>query len=152
MWRLAADSETLDVNSPYAYLLVGTDFASTSVVAEEPNGGGLLGFASAYRLPDAPEVVFVWQIAVSAARRGAGLGRALLSAVVARPGCRGARWLEATITPSNHRSDRLFRSFARSVGARCEPAGTYAADLFPGGEHEPEVRYRIGPLSIDVQS
>jgi L-2,4-diaminobutyric acid acetyltransferase len=151
MWRLAVESETLDVNSPYAYLLMCTHFASTSIVAEDPNGAGLLGFLAAYRLPDAPDVVFVWQIAVSSARRGAGLGGALLSAVVGRPGCRGVRWMEGTITPSNHRSERLFRSFARSVAAPCERAGSYSAELFPGGEHEPEVRYRIGPLSIDVQ-
>lgn len=150
MWRLAVESETLDVNSPYAYLLLCTHFASTSVVAH-PQGAGLVGFVAAYRLPDDPDVVFVWQVAVTSSQQGAGLGGQLLSAVLARPGNRGVRWLEATITPSNRRSERLFRSFARSIGAHCEQAGGYSAALFPGSEHEPEVRYRIGPLSTDLQ-
>lgn len=151
MWRLAVDAGTLDVNSPYAYLLVCTHFASTSIVAQDPNGAGLVAFVAAYRLPDDPDAVFVWQVAVSSAWRGAGLGGQLLSALLARPANRTARWLEATITPSNRPSERLFHSFARSVGARCQAIGSHPADLFPGGEHEPEVRYRIGPLSIDLQ-
>ncbi len=151
MWRLAVDTEALDANSPYAYLLVCTHFAATSIVAEDPEGQGLAGFVAAYRLPDDPDVLFVWQIAVSADRRDAGLGGELLRALMARPGNRGARWLEATVTPSNRASQRLFHSFARSVGAGCDTTGNHPADLFPGGDHEPEVLHRIGPLSIDVE-
>ncbi len=150
MWRLAVHTEALDVNSPYAYLLVCTHFAATSIVAEEPRGRGLAGFVAAYRLPDDLDVVFVWQIAVSSPRRGGGLGGQLLRELLARPANRGVRWLEATVTPSNRASERLFRSFARSVGAACDTTDSYPAALFPGGDHEPEVRYRIGPLSIDV--
>lgn len=151
MWRLVAAAGTLDLNSPYAYLLVCTHFAATSIVAERPDGTGLFGFASAYRLPDDPDVLFVWQVAVDPGRRGAGLGGRLLNALLARPANRGARWLEATVTPSNLPSARLFRSFARSVGAGCRAIGTHPAELFPGGDHEVEVHYRIGPLSIDLQ-
>ena len=45
LWQMAVDSATLDVNSPYAYLLWCRDFASTSVVAEfdgEPGGSARL--------------------------------------------------------------------------------------------------------------
>lgn len=150
MWRLAVDTGALDVNSPYAYLLVCTHFAATSIVAEDPGGRGLAGFAAAYRLPDDLDVLFVWQIGVAADRRHAGLGRQLLRSLLARPGNRGVRWLEATVTPSNCASERLFRSFARSVGAACDTTGSHPADLFPGGNHEPEVLYRVGPLSIDI--
>ena len=149
MWRLAVDAGALDVNSPYAYLLVCTHFASTSVVAEDPERHDVAGFVAAYRLPENLDVLFVWQIGVSADRRGAGLGGRLLRALLAQPGNRGVRWVEATVTPSNRASERLFHSFAQSLGVACEPTGSYPAELFPGGDHEPEVLYRIGPLSID---
>ncbi len=149
MWRLAVDTGALDVNSPYAYLLVCTHFASTSVVAEDPETQDLAGFVAAYRLPDDLDVLFVWQIGVSAQRRGAGLGGRLLRALLAQPGNRGVRWVEATVTPSNHASERLFHSFARSLAAACVVTGSYPAELFPDGNHEPEVLYRVGPLCID---
>lgn len=150
MWRLAVDTGALDVNSPYAYLLVCTHFAATSIVAEDPEGQGLAGFVAAYRLPDDLDVLFVWQIAVRADRRDVGLGGQLLRALLAQPGNRGVRWLEATVTPSNRASERLFHSFARSVGAACAATGSVPADMFPGGDHESEVLHRIGPLSIDA--
>ena len=150
MWRLAGDTGALDVNSPYAYVLVCTHFASTSLVAVDPEDANhLVGFAAAYRTPDDLDVLFVWQIGISAERRGAGLGGRLLRALLAQPGNRGVRWVEATVTPSNRASERLFHSFAQSLGVACEPTGSYPAELFPGGNHEPEVLYRVGPLPID---
>lgn len=146
MWRLAADTETLDVNSPYAYLLICSHFASTSLVAADPDGQGLAGFVAAYRLPDDPDVLFVWQIAVRSDRRGRGLGLRLLVELLRRPANRGVRHVEATITPANRASDRLFRSFAGSIGAPWTTAERYAAELFPDEGHEPEILYRIGPL------
>ncbi|MBW3546654.1 MAG: diaminobutyrate acetyltransferase [Actinobacteria bacterium] len=149
MWRLAVDTGALDVNSPYAYLLVCTHFASTSVVAEDPETQDLAGFVAAYRVPDDLDVLFVWQIGVSGQRRGAGLGGSLLRALLTQPGNGGVRWVEATVTPSNRGSERLFHSFAQSLGAACVATGSYPAELFPDGNHEPEVLYRVGPLCID---
>ncbi|HEV2767420.1 MAG TPA: diaminobutyrate acetyltransferase [Acidimicrobiales bacterium] len=150
MWRLAVDTGALDVNSPYAYVLVCTHFASTSLVAVDPEElKDLVGFAAAYRTPDDLDVLFVWQVGISAERRGAGLGGRLLRGLLAQPGNRGVRWLDATVTPSNRASERLFHSFAQSLGVACEPTGSYPPELFPGGNHEPEVLYRIGPLPID---
>ena len=34
LWRIARDSQKLDLNTPYAYLLWCRDFADTSVVAK----------------------------------------------------------------------------------------------------------------------
>ncbi|MGI8983091.1 MAG: diaminobutyrate acetyltransferase [Acidimicrobiales bacterium] len=151
MWRLAAEATTLDTNSPYAYLLVGTHFASTSAVAVDREGGGLAGFASAYRLPDDRDVLFVWQIAVRSDWRGCGLGSRLLLHLLSRPGSRGVRHVQATVTPSNSASSRLFQSFARSLGAQWTAAEQYPADLFPGEGHEPEVLHRVGPFSTPTQ-
>jgi L-2,4-diaminobutyric acid acetyltransferase len=144
MWRLARDSGSLDVNSPYAYLLVCSDFAATSVVAED--GDGLLGFVAAYRPPEDPATVFVWQITVAARAQGQGLGRRLLHATVEEPA--GLRWLTATVTPDNVASLRLFRGFARDLGADCDEQPRFGPELFPEevGVHAPELELRIGPL------
>lgn len=151
IWCLVSDARTLDVNSPYAYLLVCSHFAATSVVAEDRDGDGLAGFVAAYRLPDDPGVLFVWQIGVSSDRRTRGLGLRLLTHMLHRPGNRGVRYVHATVTPSNRASDRLFRSFARSLGAPWTTAEHYPSDLFPGEGHEPEVLYRIGPFTTPIQ-
>lgn len=148
MWRLVVESNALDVNSPYAYLLVCSHFASTSIIAEEPDANGLAGFVASYRVPDDPTVLFVWQIGVHPDWRQRGVGLRLLDEGVRRPGNRGVRYVHATVTPSNHASDRLFRSFADALGAPCVAAEQFPAQVFPHEEHEPEVLYRIGPFDL----
>lgn len=140
---MARDSETLDLNSPYAYLLLAWHFPDTCVVAEL--GGRIVGFVAGYRPPTSPEAVFVWQVAVDADQRGNGLGQALLDAFVETPGARDATHLEATVTPSNTASWRLFRGFASRHGAALEEHEALGAPLFPPG-HEAEHLVRIGPL------
>lgn len=39
IWRIARDSKALDLNSSYSYLLWCRDFAATSVVARDADGG-----------------------------------------------------------------------------------------------------------------
>ena len=53
----------------YAYLLLAEHFSDTCVLAESA-GGRIDGFISAYVLPDRPDVLFVWQVAVHARARG----------------------------------------------------------------------------------
>lgn len=139
LWRIARDSKTLDLNSPYSYVLWCRDFAETSVVAR--SAGRARGFVTGYRRPDDPRTLFVWQVAVDAAWRGHGLAARMLGHLADR----GHRFVEATVTPGNTASDRLFTSFARARGAELRRTPLMGADLFPG-DHEPEVLYRIGPL------
>ncbi|MFP5318677.1 MAG: diaminobutyrate acetyltransferase [Acidimicrobiia bacterium] len=146
VWRLARSCEGLDENSPYAYLLVCSHFAATSVVAT--CGREVVGFASAYRPPTAREAVFVWQIAVAPDWRGVGVGTHLLAALLERPANRDATHLEATVTAPNLPSERLFRSFAEHRQARCATSVMFPAGAFPGTEHEAEVLFRIGPLRL----
>jgi L-2,4-diaminobutyric acid acetyltransferase len=146
VWRLVRGTRSLDLNSPYAYLLLCSDFAATSLVAEAE--GDLLGFVAAYRPPPRPQCVFVWQIVTAAEARGAGLAGHLLDALLARPACRGARFLEATVTPSNAASRALFRGFARRRGVPIAEESAFGRELFPNPDHEEEVRIRIGPLSV----
>jgi L-2,4-diaminobutyric acid acetyltransferase len=146
VWRLARDSGSLDLNSPYAYLLVCSDFATTSVVAEDTDG--LVGFVACYRPPTDRACAFVWQVAVADRARGAGLGRRLLTAMLAQPGNADVRCLTATVTPDNEPSLRLFRGFADALGVRCAERERFPVDVFPQevGAHEPELELRIGPL------
>ena len=98
MWRLARDSEVLDLNASYAYLLWARDFAATSVVARVDGEAG--GFVSGYRRPDRPDTLMVWQVAVDEEHRGHGLARRMLDHLVERGRHSGAPFshLETTIT------------------------------------------------------
>lgn len=142
MWRLAR--ETVDPNSPYGYLMLTEYFADTCAVAEHEDG--LAGFVTGFRRPDDPETLFIWQIAVSPAQRGRGLGSHLLDHVSTRPVVPRLRFLEATVTPSNTASASLFRRFAALRRAECVEETLFERNDFPDREHEPEIRFRIGPF------
>lgn len=148
LWRMAKDSAVLDVNSPYAYLLWCRDFAATSVVAEVD--GAAAGFVTGYRRPEQPATVMVWQVAVDAAHRGAGLAGRLLDGLVTRLLPDGVTHVETSITPDNEASRRLFAAFARRWNAALERSELFEAGLFPGG-HLAEELFRIGPLRVDSQ-
>lgn len=147
VWRLVRETGVLDVNTPYAYTLLLDDFGDTCVIAEDD--GELLGFILGYRPPRRPHVVFVWQVAVSAAARGRGLGGRMLEALVRLEGCRGVTHLEATVTPSNQPSRALFRAFGRRQGAEVTVSPRYTAEHFPDDDHEPEELFSIGPFEPD---
>jgi L-2,4-diaminobutyric acid acetyltransferase len=152
VWQLARDSGSLDLNSPYCYLLLCSHFADTSLVAEQ--SGEIVGFVVAYRPPRRPDSIFVWQIAVAASHRGAGLARRLLETLVEQPAVRDVRQLEATVTPSNEASRRLFLGFARRFSAPCREEEGFAAELFPtaASAHESEMLLRIGPLDRSTRT
>lgn len=135
----------LDLNSPYAYLLLCTHFSATSAVAEL--NGAPLAFAGGYLKPADQSVLFIWQVAVSRRLRGLGVGVRLLQQVLDRETCRHVRFLEATITPSNVPSWALFRALARARGARCRRRPLFSEADFGPGTHEQEHLLRIGPFA-----
>ncbi len=143
-WRLAAESQVLDVNSRYAYLLWCRDFAATSVIARID--GVAVGFVTGYRRPDDPRTLVVWQVAVDAAARGHGVaGRMLDTLFDSVADLDEVDHLETTITPDNDSSVRLFTAFAERRSAAVARSELFGSDLL-GGEHEPEFLYRIGPI------
>ncbi|MBC2901798.1 diaminobutyrate acetyltransferase [Streptomyces cupreus] len=147
LWRIARDSKALDLNSSYSYLLWCRDFAGTTAVARDEHGQPV-GFVTGYVRPDRPHTLLVWQVAVDDAYRGRGIAAALLDGLVARVGGEyGVTRVETTITPGNTASERLFASFAERHGAALEREVLFDTSLFPDGPHEPEVLYRIGPLT-----
>lgn len=143
IWALVRDSGALDLNSPYAYLMACKNFADTCVVAEG-EGGEIAGMVVAYRLPASPEVLFVWQIGVSPAWRGHGIGVSMLANLIEQASP-PITFVETTITPSNQPSQALFRAFARHMGASVTEGLWLSKDVFPDA-HESEDLFRIGPF------
>ncbi|MGH0029644.1 MAG: diaminobutyrate acetyltransferase [Myxococcota bacterium] len=144
IWSLVEGTGSLDLNSPYAYLLLCTDFAGSGAVAEA--AGEIVGFVLGYRPPARPDVYFVWQVAVRDTHRGRGLAPALIGHVLERTLPEGVAYLEATVTPSNAASRALFKGIARRAGVGWIEHSAFPSQLFPGEAHEEEVRIRIGPL------
>lgn len=144
---LIGDCPPLDVNSAYCNLLQCAHFAETCVVAE--CAGTLLGWISAYRPPDAPNQLFVWQVAVHGAARGKGLGGRMLDELVARRSADGITALTTTITESNAASWALFGSFARRRGAPIARRPMFDRDAHFAGAHETEHLVTIDLLAGD---
>ncbi|MCA9607327.1 MAG: diaminobutyrate acetyltransferase [Myxococcales bacterium] len=132
---------TLERNTGYAYVVYCDHFRATTLIAERD--GSPVGFVLAHRPPTHPDTVFVWQVGVLPAGRGLGVAGGLLDALAGRS--RGVRFLEATVTPTNEASRRLFESFARRRGAPVAWTDGYPSTFFHGS-HEPERLVRIGPF------
>ncbi|WSX31166.1 diaminobutyrate acetyltransferase [Streptomyces sp. NBC_00984] len=146
IWRIARDSEVLDLNSSYSYLLWCRDFAATSVVARD-EAGEPIAFVTGYLRPDRPGTLVVWQVAVDQGHRGTGLAGKLLDALTSRVAAeQGLASVETTVTPDNTASDRLFTSYAQRHGVSLERKVLFDGGLFPEDTHLPEVLYRIGPF------
>lgn len=143
---LVAACKPLDTNSVYCNLLQCTHFAETCALAEHPESGNLLGFVSAYLLPDKPNTLFVWQIAVSVQARGQGLGKRLLKEILSRPACRGVTCLETTITESNQASHALFLSLAKEHDSNMKTQVLFDKHEHFSGLHDSEILLRIDPI------
>ncbi|MDA4110838.1 diaminobutyrate acetyltransferase [Mycolicibacterium holsaticum] len=152
MHRLVAATGVLDLNSSYAYLLLATDFADTSIVAERD--GKLCGLITGYHPPARPDVLFVWQVAVSDAARGQGLASAMLDALVRRvrqDRCGHPVTVETTVAPSNAASRAFFGAFARRHGVPLAESPHFSSALLAAdGEHEDEPLLRIGPITASL--
>ncbi|CAM3364936.1 diaminobutyrate acetyltransferase [Mycobacterium frederiksbergense] len=145
--ELVAETGVLDLNSTYAYLLLSTDFADTSIVADVD--GRLQGFITGYQPPSRPDVLFVWQVAVASTAQRGGLAGAMLDALVHRVRSEGGGpiTVEATVSPGNARSRAFFGAFARRHGVPLSEHAHFTADqLDPDGAHEDEPLLRIGPI------
>lgn len=149
---LAAATGVLDLNSTYAYLLLATDFAATSIVAERD--GELHGFITGYHPPPRPDVLFVWQVAVSPSAQGGGLASTMLDALVHRVRTqRDGRpvTVEATVSPGNTASRAFFGAFARRHGVPLVEDPYFGCNLLDAdGAHEDEPILRMGPITTPL--
>lgn len=144
IWQLIKDTEVLDLNSSYSYLLWADQFSETSIVVDK--GTEIVGFISGFIQPKAQDTLFIWQVAVDESARGKRLASRMIEKILESTACRQVRYVEATVTPSNIPSTKLFKGLARNLETECIVTSGYTADLFPGGGHEAEELFRIGPF------
>lgn len=138
VWRLIQACEPLDENSLYCNLLQCDHFSDTCVAAERTSDGALVGWVSAYLLPDEPDTLFVWQVAVDESVQGMGVGKKLLGALLEREACEHVRTLKTTITTDNKASWGLFSSLARARGGELSHEPYFRKDAHFNGEHATE--------------
>jgi L-2,4-diaminobutyric acid acetyltransferase len=143
---LIANCPPLDRNSLYCNLLQCTHFSATSALAEQK--GRVIGFVSGYRLPDKPETLFIWQVAVDRIARGRALGRRLILDILSRPVCAGVSMLETTVTQSNAASQAMFDKIAAVLDAPHQRTLLFDRDRHLGGNHSSEFLISIGPFQI----
>jgi L-2,4-diaminobutyric acid acetyltransferase len=141
---LIASCPPLDLNSRYAYLLLCEHHADTCVVAEL--NGRLVGAVTAYFLPACPDMLFVWQVAVAPGMQGQRLASRMLDRLIERCAVeQPLRIVQATISPSNIASRKLFTSLAARHGMDIAGSLLFSAADFGDGKHEEEWLYQIGP-------
>ncbi|WP_281975840.1 diaminobutyrate acetyltransferase [Halobacillus litoralis] len=134
----------LDLNSSYSYLLWCEFFSETSVIVNE--GKETVGFISGFINPTSPDTLFIWQVAVAETERGQGLATKMIDSILNRQVCQSVEYVEATVSPSNQPSQKLFKGFAEKKNVSCDISVCFEEDDFPGEEHEQENTFRIGPL------
>ena len=144
LWRLVQATGSLEPNTPYAYLLLASDFGRTCLVSEQD--GQVVGAVIGYHPPEQADTAFVWQVGLLPALRGKGLGLELLQRWIALPANQACQWVTATVADDNRASQALFQRFAALHRVNCSVQPHFTADLFPA-EHPPEPLYRIGPLN-----
>jgi L-2,4-diaminobutyric acid acetyltransferase len=143
--QLIANSPPLDLNSVYSYYLLSDHFTDSCVVAE--SRGKVVGFLSAYRIPQRPQTLFVWQVVVNRALRGKRIAWRMLESLLQRYQDGEIGLVEATVNPGNAASRGLFERLAAVQGSTLQEECFLEATAFgPGGNHESEILLRV-PLT-----
>lgn len=145
IYRLVKQCPPLDPNSRYCNLLQAHHFGDTSIVAERR--GEMVGFITGHRIPDRDNVLFVWQVAVSPAARGEGLGNTMLDGLIRANS--DVEYIETTVTPNNIASARMFGRLADRYNAPIDKTVLFSSVSHFEGFHEDELLFRIGPLRQD---
>lgn len=149
IWKLIRDIGSLDLNSAYCYTLLGDYFTDTCMIAQ--SNEEIVGFISAFRSPRNPETLFVWQVAVSSSHRRQGIAKAMLKQILKQKECKGVRFIETTVSPTNMASRRLFLSFAEEESVPSTVTVGYGAEMFPDdSNHEDEPLFVIGPFFNEI--
>jgi len=130
------------LNSRYTYFLLAKDFSDTCVVAEQNNK--IIAFSSGYIPPDRPDTFFNWEVVVDKDFRGYGLQKQMLLHQIRMT---EAKYFESTVNPSNEASRRNYCELALLLNTKCEEYLLFSEGDFENDGHEPEILYRIGPIS-----
>ena len=98
-------------------------------------------------MPQYPDTLFVWQVAVDPAARGQKLASHMLDDILSRSGTRTIRFVETTVTADNTASRALFNSFARRYQSPVSESALFERERHFQNQHNTEYKLRIGPLS-----
>ncbi|MQQ09824.1 diaminobutyrate acetyltransferase [Epibacterium sp. SM1979] len=148
IWKLVGSCRPLDENSMYCNMLQCDHFADTCVLAEISSE--IVGWVSAYVMPNEPDTLFVWQVAVSEIARGQGLSGLMLQSILNRPQCKEVTRLQTTITADNAASWALFRKFSRLQNQKLESVPYYTQAQHFQEQHKTEYLVTI-PLAKRAQ-
>lgn len=137
IYNLVKNSQTLDLNSQYLYLLLCTHFSSSCRIATHKDE--IIGFCSSYALPQDPSTLFVWQVVVSPAFKGRGIAKEMIKSVVEviKP-----KHISATIAPSIVASRKLFKKLADEYQSELTVSEFFSSQNF-SSSHEEELLYTI---------
>lgn len=150
----------LDTNSRYCNLLQCTHFSQTSVAVfkvqadsgvgsdESRTGCRLVGFLSAYLMPEQSDTLFLWQMAVAGEARGQGLASRMINYLLGCRCCSQVRFIETTVTATNHSSRQVFEKLASGLGAPLHTKPCFEKHLHFDGVHDSEILIRIGPFHL----
>lgn len=148
MWEIASRDGTLDQNSSYTYIMMCEYFQDMCVVAKD--GDQTIGFVLGFNTPEEQEHFFVWQVAIDVEYRGRGLAYKMIQHLLKQNNEKSC-YIEATITPDNIPSRKLFEKIAREYDAPCIVEELFAEEIFPD-DHKSELKYTIGPIKNPKQS
>jgi L-2,4-diaminobutyric acid acetyltransferase len=139
---LVANRPYVGLNSRYTYFLLARDFSDTCVVAE--HDGKIIAFSSGYVPSSRADTFFNWETVVHRDYRGYNLQKRMLLHQIK---ITNAKFFEGTVNPSNEVSRRNFCELAELLNTKCEKKMLFKEEDFENDGHEPEVLYRIGPIS-----
>lgn len=145
--ELISRCRPLDENSIYCNLLQCSHFSDTCVVAEKD--GEILGFVSGYVVPDSPDRLFIWQVAVAPEARGNSLGRRMILDILNRDEIGTIRELHTSITPDNRASQGVFSSVADRLDAEIEKKVLFHEEDHFDGQQKTEILWEIGPFETE---
>lgn len=150
LFQLIKSCPPLDQNSRYCNLLQCSHFAETSALALDR--ANVLAAATGYIVPDKPDTLFIWQIAVNEALRGQRVAKRLIDSILDRPVCENVRFIETTITESNQASWSVFRKIAEHFGVTLSSSPLFDEQDHFDGEQDSEQLVRIGPITFPHHS
>lgn len=145
IYELVKSTKVLDINSEYLYLLQSSHFQDTCSVALFENK--VLGFVSGYKIPNKPNTLFIWQVAVDERIRGQDLARKLMMNILKRKENIDLEYINTTVSPSNKASIRAFEKISKKLKTEMVSKTFFEKDDFIN-QHEEEVLYEIGPFKL----
>lgn len=146
IFQLISNTKPLDVNSEYLYILLCDHFKHTCVIAELEDQ--VVGFLSAYLIPHQLETLFIWQVAVDGGVRGKGVSKFMFQNLLTRENISHVKRIEATVSPSNIASQKMFSWLSRILKTTCVNTPYYDQSQFSSGNHEAEDLYVLDGVNL----